>query len=186
MNDVARASCRIDHPKSKARSLHFVAFGVADQRLTLTGTLTGQGDPVQQTGDTIYRKSNRDNTKEFWSMRFQVNRTGRYTLHISAGSSEVAHSDFEVVQTFEDVVITYPQAANDNPIPLEFVAYGTAGPGVAVTGVMSSCDPTTDIEQDDAAPDWSLYCYIVNPNPPCTLTVSQAGSNPATSAGLQF
>ena len=129
-------------------------------------------------------------------MRFDVeaDRTDCELQLIEETDGVLDRVDLPPLQTLfgGDVSITYPRYPHDtdvnNPLPLEFAAYGTAPAANGhVTGTMTPCDtPPTDIEEEDPQGNWTLNCYIVNPSPPCTLTVSQVGSNPDSSDHLYF
>ena len=124
-------------------------------------------------------------------MRFQVNpmHVEKYTLQIIDGATTAVldlSTDIDITSSFGG--ITYPPP-NTQDLPLEFAAYGTANAGNPVSGTMSNCDlpPKTEIREDEPPPDWTLYCYIVNPTPPCTLTVKQgAATVVGASPGLTF
>jgi hypothetical protein len=127
-------------------------------------------------------------------MAFQVGRTEKDTgfcLHLiddSTGKDIASCDDIDISPVvggfYGGIQVIYPQGNTDN-IPLEFAAYGTADPSVDVSGTMSNCDPATAIDEINPPANWTLYCYIVNPNPPCTLTVRQ-GTASQQVGGLTF
>lgn len=202
---TAATKGEIHHPLSgkSAYNTHFAAFGLADKGARVRGTLSGQDSQTATQGCLVYFKpSKQDPSRMFWVLEFQVKpaRDELYTLRIydDGDGHELGSASNDLVlparmpasakpQSAGSVTISYP-GSNDTSVPLEFTAYGTATGTAAVTGTMSNCDPTTDIaQQTPPFPplDWNLYCDIVDPNPPCTLTVTQSGVG-ASATGLSF
>ncbi len=203
MSTPPKKTGKIHHPKPGKRTHgpHFIAFGAVDKGTRPSGKVIEEGSRNETPGTLVYLAHSKHSRKQmFWGLRFQVEASpGKtYTVQIvDENGQELASSTGidlspDPSKSRDPVKITYPHDS-DNPIPLEFVAYGTAdAAGGDVSGTMTNCDtPPTDIEEEEPPPDWTLYCYIVNPSPPsCDLTVSQDEADPpvdpATASGLTF
>jgi hypothetical protein len=176
------------------RSRHFAAFGTADNGLVVKVKATSE------TGQDYLGRVKLFSSKHppglvFWIARFKIEGDAgeTFTIKLNDGdgpdgapldSVDVVLSD-SIEKEFGLVVITYP-LQGDDPIPLEFVAYGTAvSGGGPVTATLVPCD-SFEADQIDPAPNWTLYCYVVNPNPPCTLTVKQGAHSSDPDSGLTF
>lgn len=186
--------CELHHPKSgmSVSIVHFAAFGHIDKGVCPCGMLIdpNDGTTVLATGRLLLLQPARRCPKRmFWGMVFTNPAVsgGDYTLRICDANSnkEVLYNVGIVLSGSWGVNITWP--ALDDEVPYEFLATGTADPaGGDVSGTMTNCDtPPTSIEQYDPPPNWSLYCSIVNPTPPCVLTVTQ-GVNETDVGGLTF
>jgi hypothetical protein len=207
MSDASKKNCKIHHPKANKHlhSTHFAAFGTADKGTQVGGKVIEKKSQKEIPHLRRHlRTSKLDSSQVFWILRFEVQpvQGEEYTLKIidedggqELGSTGIDLSHAQARQGLSRgkgiVEITFPHDPEDtgmgNPLPLEFAAYGTADPaGPNVKGTLSNCDPATDIEQADPPEDWTLDCFIVNPQPPCTLTVEQTGSLPADTPNLFF
>lgn len=197
MSDKAKKRGEIHYPKSQGHvnGRHFAAYGRVDKGTWLSGQLIdGQGKEIAEGRLAYFAPSKLDRNRMFWILCFQtpaahvpnkpctlrlIDKMDNSVLaecpNISAGAEEV------------DVSITDP-TKNTTNLPQEFVATGTAdASGGDVSGTMSNCDtPPSEVDEIDPPPDWTLYCYIVNPVPPCTLTVTQGTMSKDSVGGLAF
>jgi hypothetical protein len=198
----------IHHPKpqDKTNNPNFAAYGLVDPGAQLRGELEGMNSHKKKSGALIYLDNSQvDLTRKFWIVYFLFDpsdpneidpKTELFTLRIldDLDGHEMKHSD-EVDLTptpggslVDGLTISYPHATPDNPLPLEFTAYGQGDPSPApplVTGTTSNTGGGTVVRPVAAAPHWGLYCSVSNPQQPCNLTVSQGTAN-QTSAGLKF
>jgi len=137
-------------------------------------------------------KSLQDGSQKFWGLYFQLELGNTYTLTIydDVDDQPLGPSVYNIVphEFFPNIAISYPIAASDNPVPSEFIAYGTSDSGGGVTGTISNCGGGSTITQytpPTPPTDWNLYCNIVMGGTNCDLKVSQGGTD-VHSTGLSF
>jgi hypothetical protein len=199
MGKTAKKHGEILYPQSEGsvNGGNLIAFGRVHRKVKLSGTLVSQITGTITQGTSVRCEPSKEAPhRNFWALSFQVNQVQaneKYMLWIADKTDGrllacSVNLDLAAQPSKESgpVNIGYPHEGDD-PIPVEFIASGTAPQaGGDVHGTMSNCDQVDSvILQIQKPPNWLLYCDIVDPNPPCTLTVKQ-GTNGDASGGLTF